>query len=222
LQDDKFSDGSSLGWYDYGARFYDAQIGRWHSIDPSEESYSSWTPYNFCLNNPINLIDPDGMNSTDPSGTKDNLFELLVVEVVVPKPDKVDPKVEPKKTPPDNNKGAKTNDRSFFTKFCNFGYYLDSKLQRSGISLYSKDGAGSSGTEPKKDAELLDVTDLIAVLGAQRGSLRVSNNTLNFAKALNKTGKVYVIYKKLTTDTEIDENSTGIGEKSNTICRPSK
>jgi len=47
--------------YDYfGARYYDARVGRWLSTDPLFEKHIQFTPYNYVLGNPLVLIDPDG------------------------------------------------------------------------------------------------------------------------------------------------------------------
>ncbi|MCE7997147.1 MAG: hypothetical protein HEP71_34625 [Roseivirga sp.] len=50
----------NLNWYDYGARNYDAQLGRWFSVDPLVEKYMSFSSYASVGGNPINNLEIDG------------------------------------------------------------------------------------------------------------------------------------------------------------------
>ncbi len=52
----------NLGWYDYGARFYDPQVGRWFAVDAlaDEPEQIDKSVYAYAWNNPTNLTDPDG------------------------------------------------------------------------------------------------------------------------------------------------------------------
>jgi RHS repeat-associated protein len=54
---------AKLNWYDYGARFYDPALGRFYIPDPMSEDHQDYTTYHYCFNNPINLIDPLGMDT---------------------------------------------------------------------------------------------------------------------------------------------------------------
>jgi len=57
FQDKELEDALGLFWMDFGARHYDAALGRWHAVDPADQFAS---PYTGMANNPVMSVDPDG------------------------------------------------------------------------------------------------------------------------------------------------------------------
>ena len=57
-----------LNWYDYGARHYDAALGRFTTNDRFAEKYHSMSPYQYGANNPVKHIDVKGDSIIDING----------------------------------------------------------------------------------------------------------------------------------------------------------
>ncbi|UKB86372.1 hypothetical protein LF887_07100 [Chryseobacterium sp. MEBOG06] len=66
-----------MGMYDYGARMMMPDLGRWGAMDAMSEKYSSWSPYNYAINNPVMVIDPDG-NDIQPLTEAQQAFKNYV------------------------------------------------------------------------------------------------------------------------------------------------
>ncbi|MFT4760652.1 MAG: RHS repeat-associated protein [Paraglaciecola sp.] len=57
---------TETGWDNRGARFYDSEVGRFLSLNPLAMDFAEWSPYNYTLGNPINLVDIDGRAPSPP------------------------------------------------------------------------------------------------------------------------------------------------------------
>jgi RHS repeat-associated protein len=51
---------AETGYNYFGARYYDSKLSVWLSVDPLSDKYPSLSPYTYCANNPIMMVDPDG------------------------------------------------------------------------------------------------------------------------------------------------------------------
>ena len=80
----ELQDELGLNLHDYGARNYDAALGRWMNVDPLAEKMPQWNPYTYTFNNPINMVDPTGMIGEDwIEHTTDKGEKLLTYDALV-------------------------------------------------------------------------------------------------------------------------------------------
>jgi len=65
------------GYSYFGARYYNSDISIWLSVDPLSDKYPNLTPYAYCANNPVKLVDPNGMEweTTEDQNKANTLIE---------------------------------------------------------------------------------------------------------------------------------------------------
>jgi len=60
----------------FGARYYDSELSGWLSIDPMSDKYPSLSPYCYTADNPVVLVDPNGMDWYDFTDENGNYYQL--------------------------------------------------------------------------------------------------------------------------------------------------
>jgi RHS repeat-associated protein len=68
---------AGIGAYCLGVRMYDPEIAMFMSCDPKSQY---WSPYSYCGDNPLRLVDPSGKNSKDPQDSTQDSTQLDSLE----------------------------------------------------------------------------------------------------------------------------------------------
>jgi len=67
------------GYMQMGARLYNAETGRFMSVDPLMEIFTGHSPYHYSYNNPVMFSDPSGLA---PEGEKNNKTQGLGDDII--------------------------------------------------------------------------------------------------------------------------------------------
>jgi RHS repeat-associated protein len=132
---------TETGFYYFGARYYAAWIVRFTSVDPLYYKHLDCNPYNYCLNNPLKYIDPDGrdVEPTDEKATAE-INKNVYGKFIKGKREKIDEKLIEQAFAEIFNQW-KDNDKLVVKFTTNFAYVKDiipsTSEQPSGTIAYS-------------------------------------------------------------------------------------
>ena len=69
---------SETGLSYFGSRYYSSDLSIWLSVDPMSDKYPSLSPYTYCADNPVKLVDPNGKEVEKPDDPpKKNILQKI-------------------------------------------------------------------------------------------------------------------------------------------------
>jgi RHS repeat-associated protein len=197
----QMQDEMGLGWLDYGARMYDPALGRFHVPDPLIEWHFNTTPYHYCFNNPINLIDIFGLDTTNVNSGNN-----------------VKPQT-PNQPPPVMLNGPTIRPK-WYQKVKAWWHNLsidgDGGSQPGGFHLVTSTGDPASSTKQKAEHDVDQVNVdllLLAISYAQAGGRPTGWESLTPAELAQRVKDITESSQALTSDKEIVKKSGGNNEE---------
>jgi len=123
---------AETGYGYFGARYYDSGLSIWLSVDPMSDKYPSMSPYNYCANNPVILVDPDGREIE-----YNSFIDFILVGIT-------------RIINPEFNRKVKCLKKSTETYVFNYNDYGDSRLSTDGEKVFINYGVTE---EHKKESD---------------------------------------------------------------------